>query len=98
MPHKKREEYNAYLNAYMQRRYYERKKYGLEKLGGVCVECGETESLDFDHIDPTTKILAIGKMWSVAWPRFVAELEKCQLLCQECHKIKTKQEKQASIA
>lgn len=80
-----REEYNAYMAKYMLKRYYKRRQYGYEKLGGVCVGCSIDESLDFHHKDPSTKSFTIGNMWSVSWTRFVTELEKCELRCKPCH-------------
>lgn len=62
-------------------------------LGGVC-RCGATEGLEFDHIDPKTKVLeitaAIVAGWS--WARLQVELDKCQLLCGVCHQDKTSAE------
>ena len=57
-------------------------------LGGVCRICGTTEELEFDHVDPATKVIAITtaimkECWS--WKRLVEELDKCQLLCHEHH-------------
>jgi hypothetical protein len=28
-------------------------------LGGRCVRCGANEDLEFDHIDPSTKVFAV---------------------------------------
>ena len=89
MPQKDREQYNAYMRKYMLTRYHERRKYAIEKLGGSCVKCGGVEQLELDHIDPKKKSFAISKMWSVAWVRFIAELAKCQLLCDPHHNDKT---------
>ena len=52
-----------------------------------CVQCGSTQSLEVDHIDPTQKVSH--RIWSWAIPRRDAELAKCQILCTECHKAKT---------
>lgn len=67
-------------------------------LGKCCVECGSTEQLDIDHIDPSTKdprLIPTGAMthfWS--WPEAdrEAELAKCQVLCRTHHRIKTGRE------
>ena len=58
-------------------------------LGGKCVECGSGNDLQFDHIDPTTKKFAIGKMWNREDGVVLPELQKCQLLCRPCHDKKT---------
>lgn len=62
-----------------------------ERLGGKCARCGATENLQFDHINPATKVANISEIanWSLA--RFLAEVDKCQLLCGPggCHQDKT---------
>lgn len=66
---------------------------GLSTLGGQCVKCGSTEDLEFDHVDPATKSFTITAGWTRKLDLFMAELAKCQLLCQPHHLEKTKQEK-----
>ena len=61
----------------------------IKYLGGVCVKCGATENLEFDHIDPATKSFDIGKNWSRSEKVIIAELAKCQLLCNSCHNKKS---------
>jgi hypothetical protein len=56
--------------------------------GKSCVECGTTEELEVDHIDPTQKVAH--RIWSWAIPRRNAELAKCQVLCKAHHLEKTK--------
>lgn len=74
-------------------RYYRRKAEAIEVLGGKCVRCGSVEDLEFDHIDPSTKISTIGKLASTASEeKLWTEVAKCQLLCKACHKEKSKQE------
>lgn len=60
----------------------------FQYLGGKCVDCGSVEKLEFDHIDPETVSFRIGaRLFN--WKVLVRELDKCQLLCQKCHKVKT---------
>ena len=71
-------------------RYYKKKNDLIQELGGVCVKCGSTEKLQFDHIDPATKSFTIGqKLVNTSLSRLREELAKCQLLCSECHRKKT---------
>lgn len=83
---------NAYMNDYMKRRYRKRRELAFEILGGRCVGCGTTEQLEIDHIEregvPSNKKFA--HFWNMAIERFRLELEKCQLLCYDCHLAKTK--------
>jgi hypothetical protein len=78
----------------------------LTYLGGICVHCGITNSealefteerLQFDHIVPRDKSFEISKFWSYSWGRIVGELDKCQLLCRECHKEKSLADRNAMV-
>jgi len=76
-----------------------RRDRAIEMLGGHCVRCGSSELLEIDHIDPATKDPRMknggtqGFVWTWAWSWLETELAKCQLLCDECHKRKTKEER-----
>ena len=71
--------------------YHEKRKEARIKLGGKCVECGSKDKLEFDHIDPETKLFDINTNVSVE--RFWKEVAKCQLLCKGCHYKKTLKER-----
>jgi hypothetical protein len=64
----------------------------IEKMGGKCVECGCTEILEFDHIDPSTKSFNIAAGYTKPKETLLAEVAKCQLLCNKCHIEKTKKD------
>jgi 5-methylcytosine-specific restriction endonuclease McrA len=53
----------------------------------MCVVCKAKENLEVDHTDPTQKLSH--RLWSWTQERREAELAKCQVLCEECHKNKT---------
>jgi 5-methylcytosine-specific restriction endonuclease McrA len=55
-----------------------------------CMACGSNFDLELDHIDPSTKISHT--VWSWTEQRRHEELAKCQVLCNSCHKDKTKQD------
>lgn len=73
--------------------YHARMEDAREYLGNRCARCDCTESLEFDHIDPTTKVRALTELWSQ--PKlFWDELRfKMQLLCHDCHREKTADER-----
>ena len=105
---KKRYQLNKEKISEHDRKYYElnkekRKEYSrehnkknkaicLEYLGGKCVKCGSTERLEFDHIKREGKKYTIAKKITNSFGYLKEELDKCQLLCVDCHKIKTKSE------
>jgi len=91
MPFARKEDHNAYIKGYLKRRYDERWPIAVKMLGGRCVECGATERLEFDHIDPRSKRFEIAdKLAQYAWPHIMVELAKCQLLCNTCHIAKSR--------
>lgn len=57
-------------------------------LGGKCAKCSYNKyigALNFHHIDPEQKSFGIGKNLSLGWDKLKKELDKCQLLCANCH-------------
>jgi hypothetical protein len=87
-----RKSYNAYQASYQLARYHRWRNTAIEVLDGACVHCGSTENLEIDHKDRAQKSFSIGKLWSVSQEKFDAELAKCQLLCEKCHRAKTSSE------
>lgn len=58
-----------------------------------CVDCGEDDPivLEFDHIDPSTKLHAVSHMLSTKflWKEIEDEIAKCEVRCSNCHKKRT---------
>lgn len=52
--------------------------------------CGESHPgcLDFHHLDPTAKDISVSHVARRGWSRerILKELEKCQILCSNCHR------------
>ena len=86
------------MRKYMLERYQRRKRLAIKALGGKCVHCGTKNKLQFDHIDPKDKDFTIAKIWSYSKERFWIEIKKCQLLCRDCHNIKTQKELGKKVA
>jgi len=68
----------------------ERKIYFINQLGGKCQCCGYDKNLaalTFHHINPENKSfnLDVRKMTNTKMSSLEKEIEKCQLLCQNCH-------------
>lgn len=61
----------------------------IDYLGGVCVNCGGTfhsSVYDFHHRDPSEKDFEISKIKWKSFENFKDELDKCDLLCSNCHR------------
>lgn len=61
----------------------------IDYLGGCCNICGYSkyvEVLEFHHKDPSTKSFAISANPTRAWEKTKPELDKCVLLCGNCHR------------
>jgi 5-methylcytosine-specific restriction endonuclease McrA len=61
----------------------------IEHKGGACVKCGYNASpsaLEFHHVIPTEKEYAWDELRKMSWDRVLAELEKCVLVCANCHR------------
>lgn len=81
---------NEYMRTYMLERYHRRRNHAIEKLGGVCVDCGATENLEFDHVNEKDKSFNVAKAFtSMAEDKLWKEIEKCVLRCREDHLAKT---------
>jgi 5-methylcytosine-specific restriction endonuclease McrA len=64
----------------------------LERLREGCSLCDEKDvvCLEFDHVDPSTKVANIGQMRKNCTPeKLKTELDKCVVLCANCHKRRT---------
>jgi hypothetical protein len=81
----------ACFNAYTTDRFRRRKKQAVEYLGGRCADCKGVYPYfvyDFHHLDATEKELQFTSLRRRAWPAIQAELDKCILLCANCHRIR----------
>jgi hypothetical protein len=63
------------------------RKVALGSMGGCCQICGYSKcnkALELHHIDPTEKETNFTKI--ISWDRLYSELNKCILLCANCHR------------
>ena len=62
----------------------------VEHKGGRCQVCGYErciEALEFHHLDPTRKDFGIShKGYTRSWEKVKEEVDKCILLCANCHR------------
>lgn len=71
------------------------------KLERGCASCGYKDhhaALQWHHIDPETKSFSIGRTSECTrMDRIAAEIEKCVVLCANCHAILHDGEKQHGV-
>lgn len=72
-------------------RAYTKKYKAIQDKGGCCELCGENHpaALCFHHIDPTLKEMRLdGRTFAnLSYDKVLRELDKCQLLCHNCHQV-----------
>lgn len=65
------------------------KEKAVEYKGGKCEICSYNKNigaLQFHHLDPSKKDFAIShKGYSTNWDKVKQELDKCMLVCANCH-------------
>ena len=63
----------------------------MQKRGNKCAKCGfsDIRALDWHHLDPNDKVNSISEMIRnrVSMDKLQAELDKCELVCANCHRI-----------
>lgn len=80
----------------------QRLKEMVDKLKELpCTDCGQTfptECMDFDHRDPEEKSDNVGTMVSngQGTQRILDEIKKCDLVCANCHRIRTHRRQMAN--
>lgn len=66
------------------------KDLSLEYKGGKCEKCGYSKcksALEFHHTNPEEKDFSIGQKGETrSWERVKKELDKCILVCSNCHR------------
>src|SRR5688572_9554797 len=79
-----------YLIMPVQRRRHQVRMKAVSYKGGRCQLCGYCrciEALELHHLDPEHKDFSIsGKGYTRSWKRVKEELDKCCLLCANCHR------------
>ena len=71
------------------RRRHKVKQMAVEYKGGECVKCGYKKciiALEFHHLDPEKKDFAPSSNMNMSWDKIKEELDKCILLCSNCHR------------
>ena len=71
------------------------------KLASGCVDCGYNKhagALDYDHIPGKPKGAQICQIVCLSKARILKEIENCEVVCANCHRIRTSERGQYSHA
>lgn len=70
-------------------RFREAKRRAVEYKGGCCQVCSYDRcinALEFHHLDPTKKDFSISQAKNKSFDKIKSELDKCILVCANCHR------------
>ena len=73
----------------VRRRRYRLKEKAVEYKGGKCEICGYDkciDALEFHHKNPEEKDFGISSGETKSWEKIKKELDKCIMLCANCHR------------
>jgi hypothetical protein len=92
-----RENYKNNPERYKRKAHDRRQSYltKIEELKSVpCMDCGQTFDpfcMDFDHVrgEKFANISELARD-QVSWQRILDEIEKCDIICSNCHRLRTK--------
>jgi hypothetical protein len=74
----------------------------IDYLGGKCVKCGVTpneihwSAFDCNHKDPEEKTVNVSQIRGMLWEKVKPEVDKCELLCSNCHRQVTWEQRNAT--
>jgi len=77
------------FNNYCMERWKKRKEDAINYKGGACSRCGYNKfygALEFHHRNPNEKDAEWKKIKLWPWEKIKIEIDKCDLLCSNCHK------------
>jgi len=81
--------YSTCNSCVVNKRRFKLKEKSVEYKGGSCIRCGyhrNVRALEFHHRDATGKDFSISGAHSRKWESIQNELDKCDMLCANCHR------------
>ena len=78
-----------------------RRNYMYALKARPCMDCGgkfPPECMDFDHRPESSKEFTIGVSMHRNWERMMKETQKCDIVCANCHRIRTLKRKRERMA
>jgi hypothetical protein len=94
--------YQGNKGKYLQynRDQYARNRDKLNELKSLpCADCGGTFPpyvMDFDHLGDAVKRFNVSATHRYGWEEILREMAKCELVCANCHRIRTHQRTEAA--
>lgn len=91
----RREHYYNNPNAYIKRAKENRdirREWLKNEKNKPCMDCDQVYPpyvMDFHHRDPSQKSFEVGELVAFSLKRMKIEIEKCDLICANCHRIRT---------
>lgn len=85
----KRNKENNYYYKQVKNWRKEKKKKAIEYKGGKCIICSYSRcdsALEFHHLDPKQKDFSISTNINWSFDKIKTELDKCVLVCSNCHR------------
>lgn len=79
------------FNTICKDRWIQRKNQAIEYKGSKCFDCKQSfprQVYDFHHLNPKEKEFNWTKLRLKSWDKIIKELDKCILLCANCHRIR----------
>lgn len=92
----------TYFRKYHNNRHLQIKKHIWKlKTDALCLDCGHNFNpwvMQFDHRVSGDKKFEIARSHSYGWDRILEEIEKCDIVCANCHADRTYKRRQDEIA
>ena len=83
---------NEYMRNYMRERYHQKRNSIIDRLGNQCSMCkSRSGPWHLDHKNKNRKTMRASDLHSVNDQKFEDEIKNLQLLCERCHKEKTRE-------
>ncbi len=79
------------LSARRKRRIARNKALVLDRKNVPCADCGRRlppEAMDFDHLGDKEALIS-KLVYSSGTERLLAEIAKCEVVCSNCHRVRT---------
>lgn len=83
--------YRQKLSNKEQHRHQLNKQKAVDLFSNKCLDCNNSfpmQVYDFHHLDPTTKEKSPSQLWGHKWETIKQELDKCVMLCANCHRLR----------